>query len=702
MPRQQGQSNAHEHLLSGHNTPPTKPHSVSSGNNNAPQGQPPTLFLRRTFVLISIPPLVTVYFFIIWRWFLERDWDPVVKYGWKNEIWLFYSWFLLGVFGLEWSKHGLVGVEAAMLQRPFWKAPNVATLLFHSEASWSGPGGWLKCLKRLFLGRPRLTHRLWYVLALLSFLVFVALPISGLCLELSDGYIPQSSVPMVIGTKYDWFQRRNWQAYWVGLTKGWEIGSPTIIPGIGILYTPEYVKRKDFSNLGQIPNTMPLADGIPEMFFSPQAQVPVSGRPWGLLTGYNCSMVKDASEFTILTQKPESVPRTWTESSNGLAPYITLETPDNRLIYVFDSSQDGLDRNLYGYIEMGTNAEPSTYNGSEPLPSDPSSFDRAIIFEYALWQTRNNASYEADDQDYAKNFTDTINPGVKGLGSPIITAENGSYVVNETFFRIKVDDLYPDVYNSSTPFLGFKGPLLDRILSLAPPIGIRCVVTSAMGYATIDAKKSTFGSFEQTGTAGSAEEVTFKLSEGARKTLLGRYMQIFTSSNSPDPVTESNSVWYQGFIQPQILQKSIMVAFAFDALHIMYDGTYGFGSAWENNNLTSSKPGKIVTPGVIPAIVPAILFGLWALGCIALGLAYGFCRRWSDSLDGYSFFRFGVHLADETRGKPDFASARGFEDSETLWQLDGLVGDMNGRRRNGNIMMRNMNRDGGYSSGYGG
>jgi hypothetical protein len=79
-----------------------------------------------------------------------------------------------------------------MLQRPFWHAKNAMVLTMHGGHSWSGPAGWEKCLRRLF-GRRHIAGRLWYLLSTLSLLATVALPLSGLSVELFDGYLSRSA-----------------------------------------------------------------------------------------------------------------------------------------------------------------------------------------------------------------------------------------------------------------------------------------------------------------------------------------------------------------------------------------------------------------------------------------------------------------------------------------------------------------------------
>lgn len=114
---------------------------------------------------------------------------------------------------------------------------------------------------------------------------------------------------------------------------------------------------------------------------------------------------------------------------------------------------------------------------------------------------------------------------------------------------------------------------------------------------------------------------------------------------------------------------------AIDALQIVYDGVGSFENAYLHSNLTSSRPGKVVKKGKLPPVVPAVLFVIWAAGSIILAIGFGFGRRWSSSLGGYSLFRLGADLAEEIRDQVDFLSVQGFEKCEKLWRLPGFAGD---------------------------
>src|SRR5688572_22549650 len=105
------------------------------------------------------------------------------------------------------SSYGLQGAEASMLVGPRWDSTNAMQPLMHGDSSWSGPGGWWK-LRNPVVGAFRRGYRrvlglvgrlcnmghgvqngskvitrpsgLWGLLAILSMLVFAALPLSGL------------------------------------------------------------------------------------------------------------------------------------------------------------------------------------------------------------------------------------------------------------------------------------------------------------------------------------------------------------------------------------------------------------------------------------------------------------------------------------------------------------------------------------------
>jgi hypothetical protein len=623
---------------------------------------------------VVVPPALTIYFYFIWQYFISPD-PERINYGHRNARWVYYSWFVVGVFGLNISKYGLAGVEASMLHERPWQVHDGMVLLMHSGQSWAGFSGWAKCLNSLFRHKQRMTQRLWYLLCFLSLMIWIALPISGLSLELFDGYFGISDHPMVIGYQLENFNHRlstgSDDPYYQTINRGipaWSSGAPVTLPGIGIAYTASYLNRDKFDFLNKLPNSLPLEEGIPDIFLAPQAKYPVSGKSWGLRLGYNCSIVTSASEFTILSKKASAI-----QVNPGLKDTVELMLPEpGQRIIAFNNSNDRMYHNLWSYAEMGISTDRWTpYYGNESSYFDDKESREADIFEYALWQIR-----RPSDSPHDRTFDDTIGASIAGFGQPFIQADNGSILaVNETFFLVAANnsltkDLFPSLVNPSR---------LQTVLNKAPPIGVRCRRISALGTAQLEASDFSFHSF-----VGSPRP-PFDQSEEERETprfggtttgiLMARYEDLFRSTHSPAPVVWSATYQYTSFLQPDVLLQSIMRAHATDALQLMYDGINNFAQQYEDLELTSSKPGKILGPGVVPPIVPAILLSIWALGCLILGCMYGFRRRWSETLDGFSFLRFGADLSDDLRRQSGFTSTASFEECDWLRDIPGLVGD---------------------------
>ncbi|KAG9252359.1 uncharacterized protein F5Z01DRAFT_675847 [Emericellopsis atlantica] len=63
--------------------------------------QPPRLYWVRALVLIFVPSIVTAYYGVIWVQLVQNSvHDEAAKYRSYSGSLIFYSWFLIGVFGL--------------------------------------------------------------------------------------------------------------------------------------------------------------------------------------------------------------------------------------------------------------------------------------------------------------------------------------------------------------------------------------------------------------------------------------------------------------------------------------------------------------------------------------------------------------------------------------------------------------------------
>ncbi|ODH46635.1 hypothetical protein GX48_07289 [Paracoccidioides brasiliensis] len=633
--------------------------------DESPQGYPLRRFYLRSVLLVLVPPAITAYFCVI-EWAVITRNAESNQYGHRTALWVYYSWFIIGVFGLGISKFGLAGVEAVMLQDRHWQVNDAMVLLMHSGQSWSGFSGWTECLQMSITQKRSVPQRLWYLLAFISLMITIALPISGLSMELFDGFVHTNERATVIGHTKDSFNERNPDQVSRRGRLMLQASTPPVIPGAGVVYTPQYLDRSQYGYLESFPNSLPLDEQAPELFLAPQGEYPVAGSTWGLRLGYNCSVVTSESEFTVVGRKPE------------------LNSEGKVLSYTLGLSSQTF--NLLAYMEVGVRKVTSyaTDQGQKERFSHDEKLNDVDIFEYAMWQIRTKATYE---NERPVNFNNTIASPISGLGGPLIKSDNGSYQVNTTFFEEGQDRLF----NQRRYFNLTTEQLLD-IIEPAPPIGVRCRFVSQPGVATLDPYHSTFHSFIHTlpkpldhkGSEYHADpfgstisDMLFTATYGAASVKYEAYEQLFQSTNSPPPEAYSNASRYLGFLQPHIVLQAIMRAFGTEALQLMYDGIQGFEQAYEHESLTASKPGKILGPGSVPGVFSIVLFYIWSISCVVLGVVYGFRRRWAETLDGYSFFRFGADRVEDIKGRPDLVGCnKELDQSEGLREIPGLIGDM--------------------------
>ncbi|EQB58795.1 hypothetical protein CGLO_00909 [Colletotrichum gloeosporioides Cg-14] len=681
-----GKGNDAYHLIS----PITPKSDISTGelSSVAPPSAPRSRYWTRTIIGLLVPLSVTGYYYWIWQYLLSRSQDDAIKFGSATEIWVYYSWFIIGVFALEWSKHGLVGVEVAMLETKTFGARHLVALLSHSEGTWSGPGGWFKCITKAFkknqsgaktsLGDSLKTYKLWYILAFISLSLYVGMPLSGLTMELSDGYIQLKEAPMVVGRSSTNFHKRyEIQGETINAPQAlWQMGSPATLPGIGIIFTPDYFNREGHDNLAETPNRLPTDQRIPEMFIVPQALGPISGRPWGLRVGYNCSIVEDVSEFTVLGHYTGQ----WCHSFWGVNGNLTKPCATAQM---FDRT------NIWSYSEVGTRLDVKETQGfqdtignkQEPLVSTETQVN---VLEWAVWQARTNASIDATVDGKVieiENFNSTVGTTVQGIGSPFMKARNGSWVMNTTFFeqRKYTNEVVITTKKNVTEDTWNKLDHPRGTIQAAAAIGVRCTVRSVFGSATVDARTSSFFDFKNEDPTPyndpevNAEEPVSRLGTIVESVAMAASLEdIFASINIRATKSESNSVLVSNFVTSEELQKSVYLAWNQEVLNHMYDNVYGFETSWPYASLTSSKKGKVLTKGELPPLVAVIPFGIWAVGSCVLGILFGFRRRLADSLNGFSFFRFGVYSADKLKTE-GILRAKEAEDVATLWDLPGTL-----------------------------
>jgi hypothetical protein len=194
-------------------------------------------------------------------------------------------------------------------------------------------------------------------IVLLSSLVFVALPFTGLAMNLGSGYVLADGHPEVFGFRYDTF---NSHSPAKGASINWEFAFESQIPGLGVIYTPPETDRSDprLSFLENLPSSLPIDDGVSEIFLAPQANAPVNGNSWGLALKYNCSIETDLSQYSILRYR---------NASKTVAPgfaNFAYQNTNNDTINIYNQtdlySTSLWAANIFAVLEVGYQAFPNS------------------------------------------------------------------------------------------------------------------------------------------------------------------------------------------------------------------------------------------------------------------------------------------------------------------------------------------------------
>lgn len=689
-----------------------KPGIDRSGSTFMSQGRHLRRFYFRTAVGVLGPVVVLGYFIAIWRVYLAPiDPNSSLSFGPPGAIWVFYSWFVAGVVGLNLSMYGLAGIEAAMLVEPWWNVGDAMRLMMHADATWSGPSGWMKALKWAIQMRragAQRSHpgRLWFVLALPSILVFVAWPLSGLCLETTNGFLhgTRGKGATVTGFSYATFNERNTEDAYQGAGITWLNALDARIPGQGIVYTSEGFDRSKHPFLEKVPVVLPQDDGVDRIFLTAQAETPIEGSAWGLLSQYNCSIVQDIFELSILKDRKPSSDNSIFNATQGRRSYYVQGNSSMVTVQNQTNPSGGFrTNNIYVVAEMAQQIWPSKDATTRLLASSPNAafsetgrcyfnkndsitgkypdIDQERIFEIVLWQQLFNSSYG-----------DAVGPQYNLTLDHNITELYGAYDYRDFQYNLPA--------NTTATFP--RQPMTA--------IGLQCKSSSSVGIADINGVRSTYSNFVQTDTPINLQRSRCAERFGAET--LGSMIpkpppfsnpystqddwlnSFFTSTAAPppfyasytdDPDSVDVGTGYMvrlGYLQASQLRQSMLRAYAAYAVQLMYNGGQGFtardGSQVTllNPNITSFVAGTVIKQGAMPASVPLALFSLWAIVGTTLCLSYGCRKRWSDILDGHTLFRIGVNLAASDKEKIEmYSSAEEVEACLALNEVPALVGD---------------------------
>ena len=157
--------------------------------------------------------LVSLYTFIGLYYLKEAPVNSIVQLSGLDARGLYYAWFVISIFTLEWARSALSNVQAAALMYPSLAPRSAMHLLWHGDDNWANFLRWLRGIRNVlsnFLpwrhcyGKPQYLETrpgsLWCFLSSNSLLVFIAVPLSGLNVELTTVLAPSLCRTEILGT----------------------------------------------------------------------------------------------------------------------------------------------------------------------------------------------------------------------------------------------------------------------------------------------------------------------------------------------------------------------------------------------------------------------------------------------------------------------------------------------------------------------
>ncbi|VBB73824.1 Putative protein of unknown function [Podospora comata] len=607
----------------------------------------------RGIVSTFLPLSLTIYFIVIWRLCLVPHSNTAneLVFGRAGANAIYYSWFVLASVGLSFFVYAREGIEESMLSQPKWSAIDPKHLRDHVQVD-----GCLGALKTWVFYRGQAstwgpTSLTWMLLGLVTLFGFIGLPLSGLTMEFETGYqsvlgSSANSHPTVVGyAKDNWNARSKFATNERAFLRWKESSRIPPPPGDGMIYTSPEVDRSNLLGNGvftKLPNSLPRDIGVANLFLAPQSTTgaPMDGVSWGLLFSYNCSVITKLSDFTILRHRKNDNDFTSTDrwGYEVLGGNATIE------IYNQTSSHAKISfaNNLQAVAEIGyhwpyrqkqttTNIPPSSecYNpisipgGSEAksIPY-PGINDDPQVLEVILWQ----------------NLTSS------GTGPDVIASP---------------PTLTFSLLSTIPELLGAYSTLSERNTTPATPmsaIGVQCLSTSSVGYATISGRTATFSQFQPSNSTPVESLTSLKCAE---RLSLGVPHLLFSSSRA-DREKEWLSAFYgsvgkfsqgysrvgthfignqvplqSGYLQAEELKRSLTRGFGVYAMQLVYNdgvgfvdgnGTYREVSEFVNGEARSYRRDTVLVQGIVPPVAVVVLLGVWAGGSVGFGVGFGFRR----------------------------------------------------------------------------
>lgn len=680
-------------------------------------------YLWRSFLTIAGPLVVLAFYAFICFHFLAHPLaNNIFPSQTVNATWVYYCWFLISVFILEWARTGLANIEASALMMPHLAPSTAKELMWHTDTNWANPLWWLRALRSipwtlLTRRRPRsqtpgpMPSALWVSLSSVHILLFVAIPLSGLSFEVANASAYSTRAARIYGPDADSFNSRSWVDFPQRIHSDWGSGRQTSPPHGALLYAPHETSNVSETYFDdQAIEAARNADGtVVRVFAGPAVRELIWGEAWGLSANISCmptpldqlQMIKsdgyNSSVNICSTQKGCEFQWLSTDEANRIndARMKGLDEPILSIpVWLNESRYINLQRGLQSYsllaaadgwsmisTDRSANATTSPYN--RVSNHDDWTFDHIVkgasseevtnsMFEVLLWQAGASKSGLVDDEIF-KNYKD--HP------SSLVTLHNGTT-------KLFKDRNSNDSDVDSGIFVGF---------------GVHCDIKSAVGTASLDPDQRTFSNFMRSNAAPSNVTFFFPFNLGnvqiqAMASMAGnQYWGNIDGALTPREVSDMDSTLaavhkaigstmlpraddkFGAYIYYPTLTTENLTLAMYKLLGESVIALMGEGGVNPSSSTTlyALTPAKYLRSGAVPWQLVLALLALWAISTsLSALLAVIFAGpRWAPTLSGFELFKFGAQYQDEVH---QFETVDFQRCTRSLTAIPGMIGILPG------------------------
>ena len=652
--------------------------------------------------------LLSFYSYVCFASLAHPPLNGIIPAGRGNARWVYYAWFIVAIFALGWAQAGLANVEATALMVPRL-APKTATeLMWHTDNNWANPLWWLRCVRSATLrALPRkkgmkreqepMPNALWILLSMVTLLLFVALPLSGLTMDIAEVLEQTDRKARIYGPGSATFNQRSQLDFQQQIYYHWQSGRATSPRTAAILYAPHGTPNASTTYFDD--EALAHSNSI-HFFAGPAVQESVAGIAWGLSANISCNptpadqlkilQIHDLNDYSIKSCVVESPTNKcdlrWASTSalekqnvDGFGEALPLwfnETAlsDSETEYSLVVAADGFfSPNVLGvyspYTSTGNHDEMSfdSIEGNRDRKDVTTSILEIFLWEGSIFGDEALQQLTAEHSDLIQVITRPLGGGLfQGVGTPVQYAG----------------------------------------------IGVHCDVTTAVGKAELDPSRRTFSSFER-GWAIS-NDLTHLLNLALNDVMPPQILAISSlsalqnqlggilgplSSRDPDGLNQADQNWIAAHaainsaplppstskngdttilrsfhaLTPDDLQLAMYKLLGESVIAMMDQGGV---DPWIGD-LNLLAPARYLIPGAVSCIPVFVLLSLWTL--ILCGATSWMVLlagpRWAPSLSGFEMFKFGAQYTEEV---DDFETVDFQGCNSSLKRVPGMVGMLPG------------------------